>query len=149
MNFLKKEIYQITENIWGSILNLRIFPCEKAVDLHSGEPFLTSCIHISGQWEGAVTLDAPGDFARQAARIMFGRESSELTTPDIQDVLGELTNMISGNIKSILPGSDHLSLPTIVEGVDFELRIPGSQIVSQVGFECQGHSLVVSLYQKN
>jgi len=146
----EEEIVQIAESIWMSILNL---PVEvdhegKAKVGAAGERTLTGCVHLTGDWEGAVLLFCTQALAGRAASIMFATELDELTVEEIQDALGELTNMTAGNVKPLLPGSSRLSLPSVVEGLDYNLMVPGSKVVAEVGFSCEGHPLIVSLLRK-
>ncbi len=43
----------------------------------------------------------------------MGMEVDEVTEDDVADALGELANMIGGNVKSILPELSALSLPHV------------------------------------
>jgi chemotaxis protein CheX len=68
---------------------------------------------------------------------------------DVRDVLGELANMIGGNMKSCMPTGVRLSMPTVMEGRDYDLRICGSQILERVAFHCgEGHFWVTVLVTK-
>jgi len=81
--------------------------------ISDGESILAGCVHISGEWEGAVTLDCPSELAKKVASIMFSLTEDELSSDLIQDALGELTNMTRGNLKSLLPEPCYLSLPAV------------------------------------
>ena len=59
-----------------------------------------------------------------------------MSDEELLDALGELVNIIGGNLKAYLPQPCHLSLPAAVGGWDYMLRFPGSHEVSQVVFEC-------------
>jgi CheY-specific phosphatase CheX len=64
-------------------------------------------------------------------------------------VLGELANMIGGNMKCSMPTGVRLSMPTVMEGRDYDLRICGSQILERVAFQCaEGHFWVTVLVTK-
>jgi CheY-specific phosphatase CheX len=63
----------------------------------------------------------------------------------MQDALGEITNMTGGNIKALLPGACHLSLPAVVEGTSYTIRVPSTRIVTRVPFECEGMHGAVSI----
>ena len=67
----------------------------------------------------------------------------------VQDAMGELTNMTGGNVKALLPEGCRLSLPTVVEGSAYTARVPGSELVTSVGFKCQGSPVVVRLLKKS
>jgi chemotaxis protein CheX len=63
----------------------------------------------------------------------------------MQDAITELSNMVGGNIKALLPQPSRLSLPTVFEGQDYKLRVPGAVCVSRLIFESQGSQFVVTM----
>jgi CheY-specific phosphatase CheX len=55
---------------------------------------------------------------------------------DVRDALGELANMLAGNLKSVLPGGAVLSMPSVIEGSDYSLQICGHLSIERVPFWC-------------
>ena len=53
---------------------------------------------------------------------------------DVRDSLGELANMVGGNLKSVLPPGVALSMPSVVDGSDYALRICGGNATNTVAF---------------
>jgi chemotaxis protein CheX len=80
---------------------------------------------------------------------MFGLEGDSVAKEDMKDSLGELVNMVGGGVKSLLPETCVLSLPTVVEGDDFTISIPGASLVQQAAFQSQGEPVLVTLLEKN
>jgi len=144
-----EEIVQIVESIWFSILDLAIQVDGAGNEriAAAGSRTFTGCVQFTGDFEGATTLDCTDEIARRVAAVMFEADPESLSTEEIQDALGELTNMIGGNIKPLLPGTSRLSLPSVVEGMDYTLIVPGSQVLCQVGFECEGQPILVTLVE--
>jgi len=66
----------------------------------------------------------------------------------MQDATGELSNMVGGNVKALLPQPSRLSLPSVVEGKDYNLRIPGALCISRMVFESQGSPFVVTMHAR-
>ena len=54
---------------------------------------------------------------------------------DVYDALGELANMIGGNLKSVLPRGVSLSLPSVVEGANYSVHICGRHRNKKMAFE--------------
>jgi chemotaxis protein CheX len=147
MNFGAAEIGQYIESIWDSVLGLGVQ--SGGTDLPGQKSdYLTGCIQITGAWEGAVTLDCPTALARQAASILFGGQPAETTTEQVHDVVGELTNMIGGNLKALLPSPCYLCLPAVADGSDYALRVLGSRVVSRAGFECKDLPFLVTVIER-
>src|SRR5262245_14153849 len=148
MRFSDNDINRITESIWRSILGLELVRTRPG-PIHDGaRRFITGCVQISGAWEGAVTVDCSVALARRVAALMFAVSAEAATESEIQDALGEMTNMTGGNIKSLLPSPSILSLPAVAEGLDYTLTFPGGRKLSQVAFECEGEPLLVTLLER-
>ena len=67
---------------------------------------------------------------------------------DVRDALGELANMLGGNIKALLPAPSQISLPAVAIGSDYELSVVGTGEVARVAFTCDGQPLLVTLLQR-
>lgn len=147
MQFIEKEICEYTESIWSSILSLKAIPDSNGNGNSENDFALAGCVHITGAWEGTVTIDFPMSLAKQVASIMFSLNNGDVDKSLIQDALGELTNMTGGNIKSLLPEPCYLSLPAVAF-TDSNMRVPGSELVTNVTFKCSGENFRVSLLKK-
>jgi chemotaxis protein CheX len=145
---IANDIHQITQSIWKSVLGFDVQSRSLAEVPLQEEHTLASCVQITGAWEGAVALQCSTQLARQVAGAMFNIAPENASIEEIQDALGELINMTGGNIKALLAEPCLLSLPTVVEGSNYTLRIPGSVLVSQVAFSYQGLPFLVTLLEK-
>ena len=61
------------------------------------------------------------------------------------DALGELANMIGGNLKALLPSNVGLSLPSIVRGNDYVVRLRGGVVVNRQMFDTEFGKFQVTL----
>lgn len=106
------DIITITQEVWSSFLDLELtaVPCEAAV---LTGPVLVAVVRISGAWEGAVQLECSPDHAHAAAAAMFAGGAGTTSGDDASDALGELANIVSGNVKSLLPAPSALSIPSV------------------------------------
>lgn len=147
MQFIEKEICKYTESIWKSILSLDVKPAQNGSGDSNNNYAVAGCIQITGAWNGSVTMHYPMPLAKQVASIMFDLHGEPVENEQIQDALGEMTNMTGGNIKSLLPEPCFLSLPAVAL-TDRAMRIPGSELVTQVTFKCNGENFLVSLLKK-
>jgi chemotaxis protein CheX len=66
---------------------------------------------------------------------------------EIEDAWGELANMVAGNVKALLPRPCQLSLPAVVQGLDYHLVVPGTRVFAQSFLECQGEPVLVTLLE--
>jgi chemotaxis protein CheX len=147
MQFLENEIRQITEWIWNSMLEREIQYGDCVHRLTGEDYVLSGCVRIMGDWEGAVTLHCSPTLASRIASIMFDIPEQYMTFEHVQDALGELVNMVGGNIKSLLPAPNRLSLPAVKRGIDHSAFLPGGKVISRIDFECLGEPFFVVLLE--
>jgi chemotaxis protein CheX len=140
------DLEGITRMIWATLFDLSLEPGD-AREL-GRESSVTSCVHIDGEWHGALVLRCPMALAQTLTAQMFQAESTP-NIDDVRDALGELANVLGGNVKALLPAPSRISLPAVAVGSDYELSVVGTSEVASVSFNCDGHPLVVALLQRS
>ncbi|MGC4082688.1 MAG: chemotaxis protein CheX [Vicinamibacterales bacterium] len=140
----QEDIVLVTEDVWLSILNMAPHVTPRRAAAGNG-PTLAGIVQITGAWKGAVTVQVPAPLAERLAATMFMRRTGRPTAEEQIDALGEITNMIGGSVKGLIEGRCHLSLPAVIAGSGYEVRIPGGRTVNEVAFTCDGHGFVVSV----
>jgi chemotaxis protein CheX len=108
----------------------------------------TACVQITGAWEGAVSVRCALPLAARVAAGMFDTEPTGITADDIHDAIGELANMVGGNVKALLPGPSALSLPAVIEGSEYRTTVPGTDRANELGFACEAGALTVSVFER-
>ncbi len=131
MTVCNSDILAITQNVLETMVNMGV--CEgEATAQPAKHERMTGCVQISGTWRGAIVLQTTEGFVRQAASEMLDIECQDVTIADMEDTLAEITNMIGGNIKSQVPSPSYLSLPSVTRGPDFNFRLTGADVVSEM-----------------
>jgi chemotaxis protein CheX len=147
MDVNNEDVALLVRDVWSSIVGIDVHEAPPG-SLGVAERSLTGFVHIEGEWRGTVTVEVTADLASEAAAAMFGLEPDELGGEEVDDSLGELANMIGGGVKSLLPGSHRLSLPTVVGGLDYEVNVPGAHPVRQLWFmDEQGRPVTVTVLE--
>ncbi len=111
------------------------------------EGYFTGKVEISGAWTGTVLLHGSRQLAAAAA-VIFSHEADGGPEQDSMDAMYELTNIIGGNIKSLLPEPCQLPIPTVEASTDELLRVLGMEQMSELVFDCQDQPLFVSVWQR-
>jgi len=114
-------IEQIVENVFQTMMDMEVQPSD-APWPPAGE-VITAAISLSGSWKGAVLVECAVPEALLFASRMVDVDPPAGVNDDVRDALGELANMVGGNLKSILPGGVELSLPSVVWGSDYRVTI--------------------------
>jgi chemotaxis protein CheX len=143
MTLLTTEtIADLTQEVWNALLAEDRGPL--VPDEVMGEDVVAMAT-ITGEWNGTVCVSCSRVAARHATSAMFGMEDAELTADEINDAVGELVNVVGGNIKSLVPGPSVLGLPTVVEGTP--VRLPTHlQLTHEVRFSWMAEPVVVSVW---
>lgn len=146
MPTISADIEGITRTIWSTLFDL---PLEAgSADVPGPESSVTSCVQIDGAWHGALVMACPMPLAKTLAAQMFQAES-EPDLDEVRDALGELANMLGGNVKALLPGPSQISLPAVAIGSDYQLSVVGTTERARVQFRCDGQPLLVTLLQRS
>ena len=133
---LPGELAQIVESVFAAMTNLTVTECE--TPWFQSDDRLTSAVHLSGDWNGAALLECDRRQARSLAGRFLSMEPPDTVDDVVRDVLGELTNMIGGNLKCIVPrGAISLSMPTVVDGTNYSVRICGTALQARMAFQSE------------
>jgi CheY-specific phosphatase CheX len=138
MEFSDHDIVRISEDIWIAMLEMAPHYTGPEPPEEPHGPVVVGIINVSGAWEGSVVLHLDEKLAGEVARRMLTLGDASPTLLDLQDAIGELSNMTGGNIKALAGGECHLSLPTVIQGSSFTLRFPGMKTVNRLGFRVEG-----------
>lgn len=145
MMAIDADITEITCSIWESLFELPLV--EGTTPPQATESTVTCCVHIEGAWNGALTFQCSMVLAGILTAEMF-QNGSPPRVEDISDAVGELTNMLAGNVKALLPEPCHITLPGVAFGSDYRFSVVGTNPVESVAFSCGGHPLLVTLLRR-
>lgn len=114
-----EDLRVIAEEVWASYLDpegirpllLDYSPDEK-LDGSDGE--VSAAVSVTGAWRGHVVVACTSAASKHAAAALLGIGLDDVGGDDVADALGELANVIGGNVKSLLPEPSALSLPHVV-----------------------------------
>ncbi len=136
-------LWQLTEQACDGMLGLPIVPCDNARD--SFDHAISAQIKITGEAEALLSLHSETSFARHLAATMYMADAGTLEEDEIHDALGELVNIIAGNIKGMVPGETLLSLPCVGQ---FQAAEPGTiplENIVEVHGTYEGHGFTMRL----
>jgi chemotaxis protein CheX len=128
------ELAQIVEYVFRTMVCLEV--SESSRPWNPGGDRLTSTIHLAGDWKGALALECDRKQACAFAAHFLSISPPEVVDDVVRDVLGELSNMIGGNLKCVLAGGLKLSMPSVVDGTDHSLRVCRAGVRERLVFEC-------------
>ena len=78
------------------------------------ESEVTGCVTITADLRWGLYLEASLPVARRLAGRFLAQDPDVIVPEDVKDAVGEITNMIAGNIKSAFVPGAKLSVPPLV-----------------------------------
>ncbi len=113
------------KGVFSTMLSLDVTTREEDPEKGLEGDKIMGCVGFAGDASGVVCIEMKADFARFITASMLGEDLSEVQGPDeINDVIGELCNMVGGNLKSRFCDSGYpcvLTIPSITHGNDFRI----------------------------
>ena len=107
------------EEVFEIMLGCRVKPAPRSEHQPCSE--FTAMVGLAGALCGILTVCCQRKTARELAKCMLGPDIAD-AEEQVSDALGEICNMIAGNFKNKLAGSDGrcmLSIPTVIQGGEF------------------------------
>ena len=129
----KQAASDIVREVFSTMLRIEAQPLEDPTPDPGDHP-VVGCIHFAGPWKGALLLGCAPQQAAAFAAELVGIEPPDEVNDDVRDAIGEITNMIAGNLKSMLPAGTELSAHSVVEGKSFTLKVCGGNETMQLRF---------------
>ena len=136
----EETVQSIAQEAWSALIGSDEF----LVPLPGGRPddAISSWVEIVGPWNGAVVLTCSRATAEELSRCLLAEHApSVLDDEDVRDGLGELANVVGGNVKAVLPGPSVLGLPEV--GSAPEAGSPAD--TCRVDLLWRGQSLTISV----
>lgn len=149
-DFLIQAISESTASVFGTMLDSEVIAGPVGTDGDEMEGGLVSLVGLTGPWSGSGSFCCtPGVAGRLYARLVMDAHSeSDAITDEIMDAMAELTNMIVGNIKTILEarvGPMAITIPMVVYGRNFQFKRVGGATGISIPFMWEGDRIEVRL----
>ena len=138
IEIVPSELAQIVESVFATMLGLEVMECNTA--WFDSPDRLTSAVHLSGGWNGAVLMECDRTQAcRLTGRFLSMGTGEPQPTPTVvddvvRDLVGELANMIGGNLKCVLTHGVLLSIPSVVDGSEASIRVCKTEVRERLPF---------------
>lgn len=142
------DLREIADQVWSSYLDPEGDGPLLAADPDKARVEVMASVSITGSWHGHVIFACTEPAARNAAGAFLAMDAAEVADEDIVDVLGELANIVGGNVKSMLPAGCFVSLPHVVMAPGAAAsRWPGVVRIANLTGEWRGESVTISMWQ--
>jgi len=116
------KIVDATQEIFTGMVMMEISQDgEPLAELGTMKNSITGMVGLAGIHKGMLAVHFPNSLALAITTSFLGMEVEEINE-DVQDAIGEIANMLGGNVKTILSdkGRDiQLSLPSTISGEEY------------------------------
>jgi len=144
-----KSILSATQEVFGVMLGLEIQPGEGFIEQQppKEEEGLVALIGLAGPWIGTGMISCSAQLACTISSLMFMAPCPSVNE-EVLDAMGEITNMIIGNVKTDLEeyiGPLGLSIPTVIFGRNFTTRGARHQQWSVIPFLAGQEKMIIKM----
>jgi chemotaxis protein CheX len=108
------------------------------------EHAITATITFRGNFAGELRATLTTPLARTLTALMLHEPLRPEDDSDLRDAVGELANIIAGNLKGLVPAPCHLSLPHVQRGSQVSISYP-SVLLGRALFVLFGEPMWVEL----
>jgi len=129
----REMLVRTVGSVFITMLGLDVSPSETS--WRPAEDLLTSYVQVTGDWTGAILLECTGRQARRFAGLILSIEPPDTVNDDVRDVLGELANVIGGNMKCGMSIASRLSMPAVIEGGESDMQFFQTRNRERLAFE--------------
>ncbi len=104
-------------------------------------------VFFAGAWKGAVQVEFEAKLAHHITAHLMAVPLPRQVDSDVRDAIGEVANMIAGNLKSTLPPETVMSMPAVVDGSSFRLSVIGANQATKMAFATPDGRFSIKLVQ--
>lgn len=129
-----QDLVEIVGEVWDAYLqqpDAKPTDAEPELDLRP----ITAAVSITGAWEGHVRVLVPPVAATDITALMLAMDAAEVTDDDITDAMGELINVVGGNLKNRGAQPAKLGLPVVATG---KMLFPSTRETMRLSVGWQG-----------
>ena len=146
---LQSFIIKAVTDVFDMMLSMEVELSDEAGNLNNEEEHIVGAVSFAGEVMGSISIQVNSNFARQMTMGMLGMEEDEIDGDDeIKDVIGEVSNIIGGNLKSNFVDAGffcELSIPSITIGSDFIIQSLNMETYERLFFHYKEYLIIVEL----
>lgn len=150
---LKTFCINSTRGVFHTMLSMEVSLVESIPSMEISGSKVVGCVGFAGEVIGNICVHVPKQFARVMTAAMLGMELDEVEDDEeINDVIGEVSNMVGGDMKSKLCDAGFpcvLSIPNVTSGSDFKIESKGWMRHEKIAIQHQDYLSLVEVFIKS
>ena len=141
----REDLEAVVTSVFATMMGLEVRPSMEPCPGAAG--LLTAAVYLTGEWNGAACVHVEPAQACAFAGRFLGMPAEDSVSDDVRDVMGELANMIAGNLKCTLAPGIRVSVPSVTDGAEYSVRVCRASTVCRSGFQTDAGPCWVSLIE--
>lgn len=142
------KIIDSTKEIFSTMVMMEVTVSSEGVgEDHVHSESISGIIGLAGTHKGVLAIHMPNTVAMAITGNFLGMEVTEVGE-DVEDAIGELANMLGGNVKTILSekGRDiELSMPSTISGKEYGFQPTKDAEQIMIPFSTEAGGFIVEL----
>ena len=139
---LEEALTSVVTDIWAAVVKGPISPWTKDGGPEWSVPSLTASVRIlGGGAQRRVVARCSPALGREIAGSLLDVDPALTTDADVKDALGEIANILGGNVKGLLSSGSPLSSPRVGK----EGAAPAGAVLAEARFTCGSEPLQVEV----
>jgi len=140
MDGIASDIKESTKTLFDTMIMMDLnYDNASLVDETQIKTDVIGMVSFTGQYHGVIGIFCSKNFALKVASSMLMMELKEFNN-DVKDAIGEVSNMIAGNVKTKISeqyGEMHLSIPIVIAGEGLSISaVNNVPTVSETALSC-------------
>jgi chemotaxis protein CheX len=134
----------IAQQVFETMVDMELTPCDPEAE---DPDAVVSVLRYSEPSEGAMLVECSPGLAFTFAERLMAIERPSSVDADVIDAMGELVNMIGGNLKALMPEETCISAPQVLQTGQREALMAVSRRLTRVCFRAGLDHCCVSLIE--
>jgi chemotaxis protein CheX len=134
-------------DLFSTMLRLEVARTPVETNAANGEAHIAGVVGFTGRLTGVIYVHTTASFARRLTATLLQMPEAEVTEEEmVSDAMGEITNMLVGQVKSRLCDRGMpcvLTVPSVVRGSNFSVEAMSSSPGCLLSFKADGQRLLV------
>jgi flagellar motor switch protein FliN/FliY len=144
---ISEKVPESVTNVFNTMLSMDVLISHSVAQSELEGMRTVGAVSFAGDAMGLINIHVTSLFAQQMAAVMLDMDANDVDMEaDVNDVIGELSNIVGGNLKSIFSDVGlqcELSTPSITRGTGFKIESMNMERYERFAFSYQEHVFFV------
>ncbi len=145
VNSYEAEINETVRDLFETMLATKAEPTANAIP--RGADTITAIMAFAGSWKGDLLLECGRVQALAFAQRFLQADDLDPHSEDVTSTVAEMSNIIAGNLKVVLPAGVSMGTPSVVEGANYDVRICGGKVINETFFVTDAGPFAIRLIE--